>query len=90
MSSVGNFYSRITAKKLDALLELSPKPTIVELQEAITDGKQVLGSEILAQLDGLQERVQERMHNLEVADAVQEVIDALTLVSLGYHSSAIP
>lgn len=90
MSFVGNFYSRITAKKLDALLKLSPKPTIIELQGAITDGKQVLGSEILAQLDGLQERVQERMQNLEVADAVQEVIDALTLVGLGHHSSAIP
>lgn len=85
MSLVGNFYSRVTAEKLEILLRSSPKPTIIELQAAVADGKQVLGSEILVQLGELQKRTQERMQDLDVGDAVQEVVDVLTLVSLEHH-----
>lgn len=83
MSLVGNFYSRITAKKIENLLRLSPIPTITELQEAIKDGEQVQGSEILIQLGGLQQKVQGHMQNLVVAGAIQEIVDVLTLVCLG-------
>jgi hypothetical protein len=82
MSLVGNFYSRITAKKIEPLLRSSPTPTIVQLQEAIKDGKQVQGSEILLQLCGLRQRVEGHMQNLVVADALQEIVDVLSLVSL--------
>jgi len=85
MSLVGNFYSRITAKKIEELLRLSPIPTITELQEAIADGKQVQGSEVLAQLGGLRQRVGGHMQNLVVADALQEIVDILVLVGLGHH-----
>jgi len=84
MSHVGNFYSRITAKKIEKLLRSSPIPTIAELQEAIKDGKQVQGSEILTQLGGLRQRVQGHMQNLVVADAIQEIVDVLVLVCSGY------
>lgn len=83
MSLVGNFYSRITAKKMEQLLCSSPIPTVIELQEAIKDGKQVQGSEILLQLCGLRQRVQGHMQNLVVVDALQEITDILSLVSLG-------
>lgn len=89
MSLVGNFYSRITAKKIEGLLRSSPIPTITELQAAITDKKQVRGSEILAQLGGLRQRVQEHMKNLIVANALQEIVDVLVLVSLGHYPLAI-
>jgi hypothetical protein len=82
MSLVGNFYSRITAKRIEQLLHSSPIPTIIQLQEAIKDGEQVQGSEILLQLCGLRQRVQEHMQNLAVADALQEIVDVLSLVSL--------
>ena len=82
MSLVGNFYSRITAKRIEELLRSSPIPTVVELQEAIKDGKQVKGSGVLLQLCGLRERVQAHMQNLAVADALQEIVDVLSLVSL--------
>ena len=82
MSLVGNFYSRITAKKIEELLRSSHIPTVVELQEAIADGKRAQGSEILAQLDGLRGRVQGHMQNLAVADAIREIVDVLALVSL--------
>ena len=85
MSLVGNFYSRITAKKIEELLRSSYIPTIVELQEAIAGGKRVQGSEILAQLDGLRGRVQGHMQNLVVADAIREIVDVLALVSLGFY-----
>jgi methionyl-tRNA synthetase len=83
MSLVGNFYSRITAKKIEQLLHSSPLPTVIELQEAIKDGKEVQGSEILLRLGGVRQRVQGHMQNLVVADAIQEIIDILALVSLG-------
>lgn len=89
MSLVGNFYSRITAKKIEGLLRLSPIPAITELQEAITDGKQVQGSEVLAQLGGLRQRVQGHMQNLLVADAIQDIADVLVLVGLGHYPFAI-
>jgi methionyl-tRNA synthetase len=82
MSLVGNFYSRITAKKIEKLLLSSPTPTIVELRDAIKDGKQVQGSEILVQLGGLRQRVQGHMQNLIVADAIQEIVNVLVLVCL--------
>lgn len=82
MSLVGNFYSRITAKKIEQLLCSSPIPTIVELGEAIKDGKQVQGSEILLQLYVLRQRVQGHMQNLVVADALEEIVAVLSLVSL--------
>ena len=63
------------------LLRSSPIPTIPELQAAVKGGEEVQGSEILLQLDGLRLRVQEHMQNLVVANAVQEVLDVLTLVS---------
>lgn len=88
MSLVGNLYSRITAKKMEHLLQSSPNPTIVELLEAIENGKQVQGSEILLQLCGLQQRVQGHMQNLIVADALQEIVDVLSLVSL--YNAAYP
>jgi hypothetical protein len=81
MSLVGNFYSRITAQKIKELLGPSAIPTIVELQEAVLDGEQVQGSEILLRLGGLRLRVQEHMHNLVVGDAIQEIVDVLALVS---------
>lgn len=81
MSLVGNFYSRITAKTMEHLLLPSPIPTIAELQEAIKDGSQVQGSEILLQLGGLRQRVQGHMENLAMADALQEIVDVLSLVS---------
>lgn len=84
MSLVGNFYSRISAKRARELLSSSPIPTIAELQVAITDKKQVQGSEILIQLSGLRQRVQGHMENLVVADAIQEIVDVLTLVSSEY------
>jgi len=84
MSLVGNFYSRITAKKIEKLLRSSPIPTITELQEAIKDGKHVQGSDILTQLGGLRQRVQGHMQNLVVADAIQEIVDVLVLVSSGH------
>ena len=83
MSLVGNFYSRITAKKMEKLLRSSPMPTITEMQRAVKEGKQVQGSEILVQLGGLQQKVQEHMQNLGVADAVKEIVDVLALVRLG-------
>lgn len=89
MSLVGNFYSRITAKKIEKLLQSSPTPTVVELLAAITDGKQVQGSEVLMQLGGLRQRIQEHMQNLVVADAIQEIVDVLALVSSGHISLAI-
>jgi len=89
MSLVGNFYSRITAKKIEELLRSSHLPTIVEFQEAIKDGRQVQGSEILLQLDGLRRRVEGHMQNLVVADAIQEIVDVLVLVCLGYYSFII-
>ena len=82
MSLAGNFYSRISAKKIEMLVRSSPIPTIAELQGAITSGEQVQGSELLLQLGGLRQRVQERMENLAVAEAVQEIVDVLALVSL--------
>ena len=88
MSLVGNFYSRITAKKIEGLLNSSPIPTINELQVAIADKKQVRGSEILAQLGGLRQRVREHMQNLIVANAVQEIVDVLVLVSLRHYPLA--
>lgn len=81
MSLVGNFYTRVSAKKMAVLLRSSPIPTIPELQAAVKGGEEVQGSEILLQLDGLRLRVQEHMQNLVVANAVQEVLDVLTLVS---------
>ena len=89
MSLVGNFYSRITAKKIEGLLRSSPIPTITELQVAIADKKQVRGSEILARLGGLRQRMREHIQNLVVADAIQEIADVLTLVGLGHHPFAI-
>ena len=86
MSLVGNYYSRISAKRIKELLGSSPIPTIVELQEAILDGKQVQGSEILLRLDGLRLRVQDHMHNLVVAEALQEIVDVLALVSFHKRS----
>ena len=83
MSLVGNFYSRITAKKVEKLVRLSPLPTISALEEAIKGGEQVQGSEILARLDGLRQKVQGHMQNLIVADAIQEIVDVLALVILG-------
>jgi len=83
MSLVGNFYSRITAKKMEKHLRLSPIPTITELQAAVKEGKQVQGSEVLVQLGGLRKRVQVHMQNLVVADAIQEIVDVLALVRLG-------
>lgn len=89
MSLVGNFYSRVTAEKLEILLRSSPKPTMIELQAAITDGEKVLGSEVLVQLGGLRKRIQEHMQDLNVGDAIQEVAEVLALVSSGHHPSAI-
>jgi len=89
MSLVGNFYSRISAKRAGELLSSSPIPTIAELQVAIADKKQVQGSEILTKLSGLRQRVQGHMENLVVADAIQEIVDVLTLVSSEYHPLAI-
>ena len=83
MSLVGNFYSRITAKKIEELLRSSPVPTIIELEEAIRDGKQVQGSEILLQLSGLRQKVQGHMQNLAVANAIQKIVDVLVVVRLG-------
>jgi hypothetical protein len=82
MSLVGNFYSRITAKKMEKLLRSSPVPTIVELLEEIKDGKHAQGSEILVQLGGLRQKVQGHMQNLVLADAIQEIVDVLALVRL--------
>ena len=82
MSLVGNFYSRITAKKMEKLLRSSPMPTIIEVQKAAKEGKQIQGSEILVQLGGLQQRVQGHLQNLVVADAVKEIVDVLVLVRL--------
>jgi len=84
MSLVGNFYSRITAKKMEMHLRSSPIPTIIELQGAIKEGNQVQGSEVLVQLGGLRQRVQGHMRNLVVADAVREIVDVLTLVRSGW------
>jgi hypothetical protein len=81
MSLAGNFYSRISAKKIEELLRLSPVPTIAELQGGIKSGERVQGSELLLQLGGLRQRVQEHMENLGLADAVQEIVDVLALVS---------
>ena len=89
MSLVGNFYSRITAKKIEGLLRSSPIPTIAELQVTIADKTQVRGSEILVQLGGLRQRVQEHLENLVVADAIQEIVNILALVSLGHCPFAI-
>jgi hypothetical protein len=89
MSLVGNFYSRITAKKMEKLLRSSPVPTIVELLEVIKDGKHVQGSEILVQLGELRQRVQGHMQNLVLADAVQEIVDVLALVRLEQPPFAI-
>ena len=89
MSVVGNLYSRITAKKMEKYLRSSPIPTIVELQGAVKEGEQVQGSELLVQLGGLRQRVQGHMENLVVADAVQEIVDALALVRLGWFPFAI-
>lgn len=83
MSLVGNFYSRITAKKVEKLVRLSSLPTISALEGAIKGGEQVQGSEILARLDGLRQKVQGHMQNLIVADAIQEIVDVLALVILG-------
>ena len=90
MSLVGNFYSRITAKKIEKLLHSSSIPTVIELQEAIKDGKEVQGLEILIQLGGLRQRVQEHMENLIVADAIQEVVDVLTLASFEHITPSRP
>ena len=89
MSLVGNFYSRITAKKMEKHLRSSRIPTIVELQGAFKEGKQIQGSEVLVQLGGLRQRVQDHMQNLVVADAIQEIVDVLTLVRLGRFPFAI-
>ena len=83
MSLVGNFYSRITAKKVEKLVRLSPLPTISALEGVIKGGEQVQGSEILARLDGLRQKVQGHMQNLIVTDAIQEIVDVLALVILG-------
>ena len=85
MSLVGNFYNRIASKNAQRLLHSSPIPTIVELLEAIEDGKQVQGSDVLLQLSGLRERIQGHMQNLVVADALQEIVDVLSLVSFVNH-----
>jgi len=87
MSLVGNFYSRISAKRIRELLGPSAIPTIAELQEAILDGKQVQGSEILLRLGGLRLRVQDHMHNLAVADALQEIVDVLALANKVYSEA---
>ncbi|KAF9779503.1 tRNA synthetases class I (M)-domain-containing protein [Thelephora terrestris] len=87
MSLVGNFYSRITAQKIKELLGPSAIPTIVELQEAVLDGKQVQGSEILLRLGGLRLRVQEHMRNLVVGDAIQEIVDVLALANKIYSET---
>lgn len=70
---------------MEQLLRSSPILTIVELQEAIKAGKQVQGSEILLQLCELRQRVQEHMQNLVVAEALQEIVDVLSLVSLNNY-----
>ena len=87
MSLVGNFYSRVTAKKMEKHLRSSPVPTIIELQGAVEEGKQVQGSEVLVWLGGLRHRVQGHMQNLVVADAVKEIVDVLALVRLGWFPS---
>jgi len=72
---------------MEQLLRPSPIPTIAELQEAIKDGSQVQGSEILLQLGGLRQRVQGHMQNLAVADALQEIVDVLSLANKVYSET---
>ena len=84
MSLVGNFYSRITGKKIKELLRSSPTPTITELQHDVKEGKRVQGLEVLLQLGGLRQRVEGHMQNLVVVDAIQEIVDVLTLVRSGH------
>jgi methionyl-tRNA synthetase len=83
MSAVGNFYYRCTGKKMmELLLSSSEIPSIDTVNSSFLQGEDIAGKEILTELSGLREKVQEHLHKLEVADALEDILQVLTTVSI--------
>jgi hypothetical protein len=78
MSAVGNFYSRCTSSKVRTKLSSSALPTIELLNREAATGNQVAGGEILAELSRLHKRVHKRLIDLEMAGALEEILQVLS------------
>lgn len=82
MSLLGNTYSRIAAKKIQARVGTDSPVSAATLAGSLSSSSETLS--LLTALrdndEGLSRTVERHMNNLEIADALDKIMDTLTKV----------